>query len=193
MLWVFAGSNLRNKKRFRDGTGMGRRGSFPHEAAVTRQRRWNNAMMMTLSRLYVDGATARAIVDELQAAGLPQDDIGIIAPSRGAAGLLGGLSAFVLPEIGAVAAAGWLARALTGAAGGMAGALISAGVSENDAAGYAEGVRRGGTLLTLRVMEQDRTFYEDILATAQAGGVRHEPAILQAPRRGLNQLTVKRT
>ena len=39
-------------------------------------------MMITLSRLYPDGAIARAVVDELKAAGLPEDDIGIIAPSR---------------------------------------------------------------------------------------------------------------
>ena len=39
-------------------------------------------MMITLSRLYADGAVARAVVDELKAAGLPEDDIGIIAPSQ---------------------------------------------------------------------------------------------------------------
>lgn len=38
-------------------------------------------MMITLSHLYSDGALARAVVDELKAAGLPEDDIGIIAPS----------------------------------------------------------------------------------------------------------------
>ena len=89
-------------------------------------------MMITLSRLYSDSRIARAVVDELKAAGLPEDDIGIIAPSRGgAAGLLAGLGAFVLPGIGAVVAAGWLTSALTGAvaggtAGGVVGALIAA-------------------------------------------------------------------
>jgi len=39
-------------------------------------------MMITLSHLYADSAVARAVVDELKAAGLPEDDIGIIAPSR---------------------------------------------------------------------------------------------------------------
>jgi hypothetical protein len=166
-------------------------------------------MMVTLSRLFPDAASARAVVDELKAAGLPEDDIGIIAQSRsipmenadvenagdmidrdrdghddrgemvnksagigaalgGAAGLLAGLGAFVLPGIGTVVAAGWLASTLAGvvaggAAGGVVGALIEAGVSENDAAGYAEGVRRGGTLVTIRVMGQDRDFYEDVL------------------------------
>jgi len=38
-------------------------------------------MMITLSRLYPDGATAHAVVEELKAVGLPEDDIGLIAPS----------------------------------------------------------------------------------------------------------------
>lgn len=156
-------------------------------------------MIITLSRLYDDGAQARAAVDELKAAGLSADDIGIIAPSRslraesaddghghtinksagigaalgGAAGLLAGLGAFVLPGVGAVVAAGWLASALAGAvaggaAGGVVGALIEAGINENDAAGYAEGVRRGGTLVTIRVTGGDREFFEDILTGREA-------------------------
>ena len=39
-------------------------------------------MMITLSRLYRDGVEARAVVDELKATGLPEGDIGIIAPSQ---------------------------------------------------------------------------------------------------------------
>ena len=39
-------------------------------------------MMVTLSRLFPDAAAARTVVDELKAAGLPEDDIGVIAPSR---------------------------------------------------------------------------------------------------------------
>ncbi len=41
-----------------------------------------SAMIVTLSRLYDDGVHARAVVDELKAAGLPADDIGIIGSSR---------------------------------------------------------------------------------------------------------------
>lgn len=143
-------------------------------------------MMITLSRLYRDGVEARAVVDALKATGLRDSDIGIIAPSQsrmravnrsagvgaalgGAAGLLAGLGAFVLPGIGAVVAAGWLASALAGAmaggaAGGVVGALIEAGISERDAAIFAEGVRRGGNLVTIRVASQDRDFYQQILA-----------------------------
>jgi uncharacterized membrane protein len=200
-------------------------------------------MMITLSRLYPDGSTARAVVDELKAAGLPEDDIGIIAPSRdkslrmenadlevgddmvdrdrdgaddhgqavnravgagaalgGAAGLLAGLGAFVLPGIGAVVAAGWLASALGGAvvggvAGGMVGALVESGVSENDAAQYAEGVKRGGTLVTIRVSGEDRAFYEEILAMKDAGRVRgdFDPAGMPVELRGNPNDSVKRT
>ncbi|HKY18975.1 MAG TPA: hypothetical protein VJL82_08580, partial [Rhizomicrobium sp.] len=54
-------------------------------------------------------------------------------------------------------------------------ALIEAGISENDAAGYAEGVRRGGTLVTVRVTSQDRAFYQDIL-TGNGGPVQPRDA-----------------
>ncbi|MBE7201570.1 MAG: hypothetical protein INR70_27715 [Parafilimonas terrae] len=74
----------------------------------------------------------------------------------GAAGLLAGLGLIAIPGIGPVVAAGWLVATLTGAgigaaAGGLAGALTGAGVSEGDAHAYGEGVRRGGTLVTVRV------------------------------------------
>jgi hypothetical protein len=167
-------------------------------------------MMITLSRLYMDPVRARAVVDELKASGLPEDDIGVIASSRqasrpmtnaglqnaddridrdrdgrddrsqaagkgvalgAAAGILAGLSAFVLPGIGTVAAAGWLTAALAGAvaggaAGGIVGALVESGIDENEAAGFADGIKHGGTLVTVRVMGEDRDHYEDILSLA---------------------------
>lgn len=200
-------------------------------------------MMVTLSRLFPDHAHAQAVVNELMAAGLPEDDIGIIAPSHalsrpmknadmenttdvidrdrdgrddrgemvnksagigaalgGAAGLLAGLSAFVLPGIGAVVAAGWLASALAGAvaggaAGGVVGALIEAGVSENDAAGYADGVKRGGTLVTIRVMGEDRAFYEDILAMNMVRPVsgNFDPSGMPVQLRELDTPPIKRS
>ncbi|APO79337.1 hypothetical protein AM571_PC01606 (plasmid) [Rhizobium etli 8C-3] len=87
---------------------------------------------------------------------------GIGAALGGTGGLLAGLGLMAIPGVGPVVAAGWLvataagaaAGALAGgAAGGLIGALTSSGVSEEDAHLYAEGVRRGGTLVSARVDE----------------------------------------
>ena len=93
---------------------------------------------------------------------------GIGAAIGGTVGLLAGLGLMAIPGVGPVVAAGWLvataAGALTGAAaGGLIGALTQAGVSEEDAHVYAEGVRRGGTLVTARVPEDDRARLQAIL------------------------------
>jgi uncharacterized protein (TIGR02271 family) len=73
----------------------------------------------------------------------------------GIGGLLVGLGAFTIPGIGPIIAAGPLITTLTGAAagaitGGLIGALTDVGVPEEEAGYYAEGVRRGGTLVTVR-------------------------------------------
>jgi len=52
----------------------------------------------------------------------------------------------------AIVGAGWLAAvlgsmAIGGVTGGLLGALTNAGISEEDAQVYVEGVRRGGTLV----------------------------------------------
>jgi hypothetical protein len=93
---------------------------------------------------------------------------GVGAGLGGAAGLLAGLGLLAIPGLGPVVAAGWLAATGLGAAagaatGGVVGALTQAGVSEEDAPLYAEGVRRGGTLVSARVPEADRARYESIL------------------------------
>jgi hypothetical protein len=51
-------------------------------------------------------------------------------------------------------------------AGGLIGALTAAGVSKEDAYVYAEGIRRGGTLVTTRVPDADRANFEAILNRA---------------------------
>lgn len=86
----------------------------------------------------------------------------------GAAGLLTGLGLIAIPGVGPVVAAGWLVATLTGAgigaaAGGLAGGLTGAGVSEQDAHAYGEGVRRGGTLVTVRADEARGPMVMDIL------------------------------
>ena len=72
----------------------------------------------------------------------------------GLGGLLVGLGALTIPGIGPVIAAGPIATTLAGAgigatAGGLIGALTDLGVPEEEAHYYAEGVRRGGALVTV--------------------------------------------
>jgi hypothetical protein len=86
----------------------------------------------------------------------------------GTAGLLAGLGILAIPGVGPVVAAGWLAALAAGAvaggaAGGIIGALTQSGVSKEDAHVYAEGVRRGGTLVVARVPDRERSRYEAIL------------------------------
>jgi hypothetical protein len=93
---------------------------------------------------------------------------GIGATLGGAAGLLAGLGMLAIPGLGPVVAAGWLAStaavaAAGGARGGIIGALSQSGIGEDEAHVYAEGVRRGGTLVTARVPDGDRARFEAIL------------------------------
>jgi hypothetical protein len=93
---------------------------------------------------------------------------GIGAGVGGTAGLLAGLGLLAIPGLGPVVAAGWLAATAVGAAagaatGGIVGALTEAGVSEDEAHSYAEGVRRGGTLVSARVADSDRARLDGLL------------------------------
>jgi hypothetical protein len=97
---------------------------------------------------------------------------GIGAAVGGVGGLLTGLGIMAIPGVGPVVAAGWLAATAAGAvagavaggaAGGLIGALTESGVSEDDAHVYAEGVRRGGTLVTAKVDESLQAEAEAIL------------------------------
>ena len=97
------------------------------------------------------------------------------------AGLLAGLGLLAIPGIGQVVAAGWLASTLTGAAagavaggavGGLVGALTEAGVPEEEAHIYSEGVRRGGTLLTVRVDDDEVARVEAALSRYRPTDVR---------------------
>jgi hypothetical protein len=93
---------------------------------------------------------------------------GIGAGVGGAAGLLAGLGLLAIPGLGPVVAAGWLAATAVGAAagaatGGIVGALTEAGVSAEEAHSYAEGVRRGGTLVSARVADADKSRLDSLL------------------------------
>ena len=103
----------------------------------------------------------------------------------GGAGLLAGIGSLAIPGVGPVVAAGWLIATLTGAgvgaavgggAGGLVGLLTGAGVPHDDAHVYAETVRRGGNLVTVRVDEDRAALVESVLD-------RHVP-IDTAARRG---------
>jgi hypothetical protein len=79
----------------------------------------------------------------------------------GAVGLMAGAIAAVLPGIGALIAIGPLAGAIGGAAigtatGGIIGLLKEHGVPEEEAQFYAEGVRRGGALVTVHGVSEER-------------------------------------
>jgi hypothetical protein len=97
---------------------------------------------------------------------------GIGAAVGGVGGLLTGLGLLAIPGVGPVVAAGWLAAtavgavagaAVGGATGGIVGSLTGAGVPEQDAHVYAEGVRRGGSLVTARVADDRVTEAKSIL------------------------------
>ncbi|MBP0446463.1 hypothetical protein J8J14_16935 [Roseomonas sp. SSH11] len=86
----------------------------------------------------------------------------------GGAGVLAGIGALAIPGLGPVVAAGWLVAALTGAGvgaatGGLLGSLTGAGVEERDAHVYSEGVRRGGSLVTVRTDDMRAAEVESIL------------------------------
>lgn len=90
----------------------------------------------------------------------------------GGAGLLASLGLLAIPGAGPVIAAGWLVAALSGAgvgaaAGGLIGALTGAGLSGADAETYAEGIRRGGTLVTVRA---DGDVADRVIDLMQRGG-----------------------
>jgi hypothetical protein len=96
----------------------------------------------------------------------------------GGAGLAAALGAIAIPGIGPIVAAGALVATLTGAgagalAGGILGGLTGAGVSEKDAPVYAEGIRRGGSLVTVRTDDTRAAEVESILA-------RHNPVDMTA-------------
>jgi hypothetical protein len=76
----------------------------------------------------------------------------------GVLGLLVGAGTIAIPGIGPLIAAGIWATVGAGAVGGgvvggIIGALTEHGISEKDAHLYAEGLRRGGTLVTIKTAE----------------------------------------
>jgi len=91
----------------------------------------------------------------------------------GAAGLAVSIMGLAVPGIGPILAAGPIIAALAGAgagavAGGLIGSLTDLGVEEEHAEIYAEAVRRGGSLVTVRVDESRTAEAESLLRGAGA-------------------------
>ena len=164
----------------------------------------------TIARMYDRYDHAQTVVSDLEAAGIPQSDISLVANEEGrhgatapsdsgvtpetttgagavvgtvvggGVGLLAGIGALAIPGVGPVVAAGWLIATLTGAgigaaSGGLVGALTGAGINREEADVYAEGVRGGGSLVTVRVNEADAARVEDVMG-------RHGPVDWQERR-----------
>jgi len=86
----------------------------------------------------------------------------------GIGGAILGIGALAIPGIGPVVAAGPLIAGLVGAGvgaavGGLVGALVDAGLPEEHAGYYAEGVRRGGTLVSVEADDDEVDRVIDIL------------------------------
>ena len=139
--------------------------------------------MKTVCRVYDSYGQARATVDALEKAGVSDSDISIVAnkyvsaehadvdevsgaaKGAGIGGAVGGGAG-----LGPVVAAGWLAATAAGAAagaatGGIVGALVDAGVSREHADVYSESIRRGGTMVTARVRDEEAPRVEAMMAT----------------------------
>ncbi len=158
-------------------------------------------MTVAITHLYDDYSQAEAVIDELEGAGFTKDQISIIGrrpqsdaaddeadgAATGAAlggvagagaGLLASLGLIVLPGIGPLVAAGVLATTLAGAAtgavaGGLLGALVEYGISQEDAPVYAESMRRGATLVSVRAEDEKADRAEAIMQ-------RHGPVDIRA-------------
>ncbi len=94
---------------------------------------------------------------------------GVGAAIGGIGGLVMGLVVLPIPGIGPVLAAGPIVAALAGmgfgaAAGGLIGVLTGVGVPEEHAQHYAEGVRRGGTLVTIHATDDQARHVSVVLA-----------------------------
>jgi len=87
-----------------------------------------------------------AAKDEAQPAAVTGAELGISV--GGVVGVLLGASALLIPGIGPLVAVGALAAA-GGVIGGAVGMLTEHGISHADSHLYAEGLKRGGTLVTV--------------------------------------------
>jgi hypothetical protein len=95
------------------------------------------------------------------------------ALAGGAAGLLASLGLLAIPGIGGLLALGPIVATLTGAgigaaAGGLIGGLVGMGIPEHEAEVYAEGVNRGGTLVSVDTQDDEADRVAAILSQHNA-------------------------
>jgi uncharacterized protein YcfJ len=115
-----------------------------------------------------------------------------IRSASGAAGRMPGSLSLRMakgPRRCRLVAAGWLASTAAGAAagavagaatGGLIGALTDSGIEERDAHTYAEAVRRGSILISVRTPEMNESRVQAIMD-------RHNPSDLETRRAGWAQ------
>ncbi|KRE16811.1 hypothetical protein ASE63_13835 [Bosea sp. Root381] len=143
-------------------------------------------MTRTITRSYNNYETASSVVEQLEEAGVSSSAISVVgrnddtdetnaaegagigAGVGGAAGLLAGLGMLAIPGVGPVVAAGWLAATAAGAvagaaAGGLVGSFVKEGHDEEEANYYAETVRRGGSVVSVRTEPEHEATVEAIL------------------------------
>jgi hypothetical protein len=152
-------------------------------------------MTRSVTHLFDDYGQAKNAVNALERAGFTSSEVSVVSRYRddgtlaeeasntgtgaalgaiagGGTGLLAALGIIAIPGIGPLVAAGVLATTLVGAAGGtvvggLVGALTNYGVDERDAHVYSEGVRRGGTLVTVQADDARAAEAERILNAQQ--------------------------
>ena len=130
-----------------------------------------------VTALFAAKTEAERAIEALTARGIRREDISILSrqdmgeerhenehegmTSGGvigaATGLMMGLSAFAVPGLGLLAAAGPIASLLAGAAaGGLLGSLADIGLSNSVMQGYVKEIERGSTLLSVDVQENQQ-------------------------------------
>ncbi|HSC22173.1 MAG TPA: hypothetical protein VLG08_00530 [Casimicrobiaceae bacterium] len=159
-------TGVRTSTGFTNDTGAGtmpgaagtRVGGMPGDGTRTTTTREHYTRSAADDALTEDGA---GLVDSARGGDRPDDGSNAAAGAvtggvvGGAAGLAASLMGLAIPGIGPIIAAGPIVSLLTGAgvgavAGGLIGGLTDMGVARGDAEYYAEAVRRGGALVTVR-------------------------------------------
>lgn len=148
--------------------------TYDHAASAVRALKDAGISSADIS-LVANNVTGDIAGDDMAAEEGAAAGAGVGAVAGGGAGLLAGLGTIAIPGIGPVIAGGWLlatavgalaGAAVGGAAGGLLGALANAGVPEEEAHVYAEGVRRGGTVVSVRADDSRADSVSAILRSA---------------------------